>query len=106
MVTRTRRKMIKNNNILYGMEQIRPVVGNATEVTIMKWHREYDSFPMRKLGGQWVSHREELNIWWRAFVQGNILPAKIDEKPVKKRVKKRVKNPMKKQPKKTVSSKS
>jgi len=101
---------MKNNNILYGMDKIRPVVGNATEVTIMKWHREYDSFPLRKLGGQWVSHREELNSWWRAFVLGEILPAAKDEKPKAPEPTQpagtKGKNPRKKRAKKTVSSKS
>jgi hypothetical protein len=62
----------ENNDILYGIDQIRPVVGGASHVTILKWYKEYEGFPMRKLRGQWVSSRQELAAWWRNFVLGEV----------------------------------
>jgi hypothetical protein len=59
------------NNILCGINNIRPILGNASEHTIMKWKREYQSFPIRKLGGQWVSHRTELVEWFRRLAAGD-----------------------------------
>lgn len=56
------------DTILYGMNKIQPVVGNASCVTVLKWKREYEDFPIRKLGGQWVSDRRLLAEWWRNFV--------------------------------------
>ena len=67
-------KAENDKDILYGMERIRPVVGGATEATILKWKREYDDFPIRKLGGQWVSYRTVLKAWFRKFAMGEIGP--------------------------------
>lgn len=56
------------NNILCGIDQIQKACGGVSHVTLMSWKREYKDFPMKKLGGQWVSYRELLNDWWRNFI--------------------------------------
>lgn len=83
--------MAKDNDILYGMEQIRPVVGGASEVTVIAWKRDYPDFPIRKLRGQWVSHRSELADWWRRFVSGE----KTQAQPVKEAEVQPLKKPVK-----------
>jgi hypothetical protein len=64
--------MPEKNDILYGMDKIRPVLGNVSENTVLKWKREYASFLIRKLCGQWVSPCDELSAWWREYVLGKI----------------------------------
>jgi hypothetical protein len=54
--------------ILVGMKQIQQVLGGASEATVLRWRREYDNMPMRKIMGQWTSHREDLRRWWRHLV--------------------------------------
>ena len=56
--------------VLIGISQIRPKVGNACEATILRWKKEYASFPMRKLGNQWVSESGELENWFKLFCTG------------------------------------
>ncbi|MCP4747993.1 MAG: hypothetical protein GY874_17925 [Desulfobacteraceae bacterium] len=59
-------------DMLFGMGEIRPALRNVSEPTVLKWYREYEKFPMRKLGGQWVSSRTKLQEWWEKFVTGQI----------------------------------
>ena len=53
--------------ILVGITEIAPHVGNVSNVTILKWKQEYDDFPIRKLGGQWVSEKAKLVEWFQRF---------------------------------------
>jgi hypothetical protein len=53
--------------VLMGIAQIRPKVGNANEATILGWKKSYPSFPIRKLGNQWVSEEDQLVEWFRLF---------------------------------------
>lgn len=55
---------------LIGIDNIRPVVGNASYVTILKWKREYPSFPIRRLGGIWVGDREQIASWFALYSNG------------------------------------
>jgi hypothetical protein len=53
--------------VLIGISEIRPRVGNASEATILNWKRSYPSFPIRKLGNQWVTEEDQLVEWFRLF---------------------------------------
>lgn len=61
-----------NNDILIGIKAIQPVLGGASEDTILKWKREYPSMPMRKIKGQWTTMREEMVRWWGFLVTDNL----------------------------------
>ena len=62
----------KNDDTLFGIDKIRPHVGNVSEATILKYKREYPSFPMRKLRGIWVANKEAIVDWFRSFCMGEI----------------------------------
>lgn len=64
--------MGKNDETLFGINSIRPFVGNHSESTILKWKREYPSFPIRKLRGVWVANRDVLVEWFRLFCSGKV----------------------------------
>jgi len=66
--------MGKNNSddILTGIKAIQPVLGGASEDTILKWKREFPSMPMRKIKGQWTTTREEMVCWWSYLVTDNL----------------------------------
>ncbi|WP_054031004.1 hypothetical protein [Desulfatitalea tepidiphila] len=61
-----------NDDILIGIKEIQPVLGGASESTILKWKREFPSMPMRKIKGQWTTMREEMVHWWSYFVTDNL----------------------------------
>ena len=73
---------------LVGINQIKPHVGNVSESTILRWKREYDSFPIRKLRGQWVGEESEITEWFRNFIKGDIdfddNKKQTQKKPVKR----------------------
>jgi len=52
---------------LIGILEIKKRVGGVSESTILKWKREYQTFPMQKLGGQWVSESDTLDRWFGLF---------------------------------------
>ncbi len=61
-----------DKEILIGIKAIQPVLGGASEDTILKWKREYPSMPMRKIKGQWATTRDEMVRWWGFFVTDNL----------------------------------
>ena len=65
-------KKNRDQDILIGIKAIRPVLGNVSEATILKWKREYPSMPMRKIKGQWTTTRNEMIRWWNFFVTDNL----------------------------------
>lgn len=67
--------MEKNNETVFGINSIRPLVGNHSEATILKWKREYPSFPIRKLRGVWVANKEAIVEWFRKFCMGEVEPS-------------------------------
>jgi len=73
--------------VLCGMNEICKVVGNVSADTVLKWKNEYTSFPIEKLGGQWVGYRDAILKWWRDFSEGKIQKGeakKISKKDLKK----------------------
>ncbi|MCP4747999.1 MAG: helix-turn-helix domain-containing protein [Desulfobacteraceae bacterium] len=61
-----------NKDMLFGMDEICPILRNVSQATVLKWYRQYEDLPIRKLGGQWVSTRKQLNQWLEKFVAGEI----------------------------------
>ena len=59
--------MSDNGTLLTGIKQISAAVNGYSENTIMRWKREYPSFPIRKLCGVWVGDRAAIVAWFRAF---------------------------------------
>lgn len=57
-----------DDQILVGIRNIQPLLGNSSEATIIKWKVQYPSMPMVKIGGQWTTYRDEMRLWWRALV--------------------------------------
>lgn len=60
--------MSESEEILVGMEAIRRFVGGVSPPTVLKWHREYEDFPIAKQSGQWVAIRADLVSWYRNFI--------------------------------------
>lgn len=58
----------ESSDVLVGMKSICNFL-NVSEVTVLKYHREYDDFPVKK-NGVYVSSRSKLNTWFQAFVTG------------------------------------
>ena len=58
--------------ILIGMKQIRGVLNNTSEPTILKWHQQYEGFPMKKMNGQWTSEKEVLVSWFRHYLTDSL----------------------------------
>jgi hypothetical protein len=78
MVIERTAEMVKNDETLFGINNIKPLVGGHSESTILKWKREYPSFPIRKLRGVWVANRELLVDWFRRFCMGDIEDSPVD----------------------------
>lgn len=55
-------------DLLVGMKAICTFL-RMSEATVLKWHREYDDFPVKKNGG-YVSSRHKLNIWFQRYLEG------------------------------------
>ena len=82
---------------LIGILEIKKRVGGVSEATILKWKREYSTFPMQKLTGQWVSESETLDRWFALFCSDQLelfqppkvveetLPEKPPKNPVKRK---------------------
>ncbi|RKY08154.1 MAG: hypothetical protein DRP56_04580 [Planctomycetota bacterium] len=59
----------KDTDILIGMDQIRPVLNNISEATVIRIKRDFENFPIKKLRGQWVSSRKKLEDWWWWYLE-------------------------------------
>jgi len=58
----------EESDVLNGMKAITAFL-NVSEVTVLKYIREYDDFPVKKNGG-YISCRSKLNAWFQSFVGG------------------------------------
>lgn len=58
--------------VLRGITQIRKVLGDLSEASVLKIKRQYPNMPMRKTvadGGIWMAHRKELEEFFALWVQ-------------------------------------
>jgi len=59
---------VESSDVLVGMKAICDFL-NMSDATVLKYHRGYDDFPVKK-NGVYVSSRSKLNTWFRSFVGG------------------------------------
>lgn len=59
---------VEQSDVLVGMKAICNFL-NLSDATVLKYHREYDDFPLKK-NGVYVSSRSKLNAWFQVFVAG------------------------------------
>jgi len=58
-----------DDTILMGMKEIAAFL-RISAPTVLKWHREYEDFPIRKAAGVWISDREMLKAWFEKYLGG------------------------------------
>lgn len=57
-------------DVLFGITSICKFLG-VSEATVVKWMREYEDFPIKKMeGGMYIGSRSELNKWFREQIRG------------------------------------
>ncbi len=59
----------ENGDNLVGMKDICIFLG-VSEVTALKWWREYD-LPIKKRGGIWVCSRKKIEEWNKKYLEEN-----------------------------------
>lgn len=62
--------------ILSGIEEIRPHVGNVSESTIMNWRIQYESFPLFRRNGIWCAYLDDLQFWYKTEIESTTRPAR------------------------------
>lgn len=59
---------MQEKKLIYGLKSISYILNNMSEHGIMTLVRDYDSFPVRKIGGRWASEENELVNWWINYI--------------------------------------
>jgi len=57
--------------ILIGLKSISYIL-NVSDETIIKYMRDYDSFPVRKIRGSYTAEEKQLISWWVAYCNGTL----------------------------------
>lgn len=64
--------MKKDDEIVTGLVHIGRIIGIDDRKTLLKHIRTYPSIPIRKMLGQWTTHRSELCNWWAHYCTGQL----------------------------------